>query len=72
MKDKKRVAIIIVRRGNTLICHNASLAELDLAALLLCPGARRKKKQAPLGEPCLLCSYRLIPGVALMVIGRQW
>lgn len=71
MKDKKRVAIIILRRANTLICHNASFGELDLAALLLGPGARREK-QAPLGESCLLYSYRLIPGVAFKVIGSQW
>lgn len=45
MKDKKRIAIIILRRANALICHDTSVCALDLAALLLCPGARRRKKE---------------------------
>lgn len=73
MKDKKRIAIIIRSRANALICHDASLCELDLTAPLLCPDACGDGggggRESPLGNSCLLCSYGLIPGVALKVKG---
>lgn len=71
MKDKKRRAIIIPSRANALICHDTSLCELDLRAPLLCPDARGDEGggESPLGNSCLLCSYGLIPEVALKVEG---
>lgn len=71
MKDKKRIAIIIPSRANALICHDAFLCVLDLTAPLLCPDACGDGGggESPLGNSCLLCSYRLIPGVALKVKG---